>query len=48
MPNLHKHTLISDSLGVVKFRRSLRGEGRRGWESRVKNGVRMKNMITLE
>ena len=27
---------------------SLRGEGRRGWEIRVKNGVRMKHMITLK
>ena len=28
---------------------SLSGEGcRRGWEGRVKNGVRMKHMITLE
>ena len=26
----------------------LRGEGRRGWKGRVKNGVRMKHMITLE
>ena len=26
----------------------LRGEGRRGWEGRVKNGVRMKHMITLD
>ena len=44
MPNLHTHTqhiLISDSFGVVKFC-SLRGEGR------VKNGVRMNHMITLE
>ena len=50
MPNLHTHTqhiLISDSFGVVKFC-SLRGEGRRGWEGRVKNGVRMNHMITLE
>ena len=45
MPNLH--TLISDSFGVVKFC-SLREEGRMGWEGRVKNGVRMKHMITLE
>ena len=45
MPNLH--TLISDSSGVVKFC-SLRGEGRRGWEGRVKDGVRMKHMIILE
>ena len=44
-PNLHtQHTYISDSFGVVKFC-SLRGEGRRGWERRVKNGVRMKHMI---
>ena len=35
------HTLISDSFGVVKFS-SLRGEGRTGWEGRVKNGVRIK------
>ena len=27
---------------------SLRGEGRRGWEGRLKNGVRMKHMITLD
>ena len=50
MQNLHTHTqqtLICDLFGVVKFR-SLRGEGRRGWEGRVKNGVRMYNMITLE
>ena len=51
MPNLHTHThnthLINDSFGVVKFC-SLRGEGRKGWEGRVKNGVRMKHMITLE
>ena len=49
MPNLHtntQHTLISDSFVVVKFC-SLRGEGRRGWEGRVKNRVRIKNMITL-
>ena len=30
MPNLHTHTLISVSYGVVKFC-SLREEGRRGW-----------------
>ena len=41
------HTLIRDSSRVVKFF-SLRGEGRSGWEDRVKNGVRMKHMITLE
>ena len=40
MPNLH--TLISDSFWVVKFC-SLRGEDRRGWEGRLKNGVRMKS-----
>ena len=40
-------TLISDSYGVDKFC-SLRGEGRRGWEGRVKNGERVKHMITLE
>ena len=50
MPNLHthtQHTFINDSFGVVKFC-SLRGEGRRGWEVRDKNGVRMKHMITLD
>ena len=50
MPNLNthtKHTLISDSFGIVKFC-SLRREGRTGWEGRVKNGVRMEHMITLE
>ena len=50
MPNLNSHTqhaLISGSFGVVKFC-SLRGEGRRGWEGRLKNGVRMKHMITLD
>ena len=49
MPNLHTHTqnaLISGSFGVLKFF-SLRGEGKRGWECRLKNGVRMKHMITL-
>ena len=39
-PNQHTHT-ISDSIGVVKFC-SLRGEGRSGYERRVKNGVRMR------
>ena len=43
----HTHTLISDLFGVVNLC-SLRGEGRRGREGRVKNGVRMKHMITLE
>ena len=51
MPNLHthtQHTFIGVSFGVIKFC-NLRGEGRRGWEVRVKkNGVRMKHMITLE
>ena len=50
IPNLYTHTphtLISDSFGFVKFC-SLRGEGKRGWEGMVKNGVRMKHMITLE
>ena len=42
-----QHTLISVSFGVVNFC-SLRGEGKRGWEGRVKNGVIMKHMITLE
>ena len=44
MPNLlthTQHTLISDPFRVAKFC-SLRGEGR------VKNGVRMKHMITLD
>ena len=45
MPQLH--TLINDSFGVVKFC-SLRGEGRRGWEGRVKNEVRMEYIFTLE
>ena len=35
------------NIQVVKFC-SLRGEGGRGWEGRVKNGVRMKLMITLD
>ena len=49
MPNRHIHTqytLINGSFGVVKFC-SLRGEGKRGWEGGLKNGVRMKHMITL-
>ena len=36
MPNLHTHTLISVSFGVVKLC-SYRGEGRRCLEGRVKN-----------
>ena len=47
MPNLNTHTLISVSFGVVKFC-SLTEEGRRGFEGRVKNGVRIKHMISLE
>ena len=48
MPNLHtQHTLISDPFGVVELC-SLRGEGRRGLEGRIKNGMRMKYMITLD
>ena len=42
-----QHTLIGDPFGVVKLC-SLRGEGRRGWEGRDKNGVRMKHMFTLD
>ena len=45
--NHTQHTLISDSFGAVQFF-SLKGEGRRGWEDRVKNGARIKHMITLE
>ena len=50
MPNLHTHTqhiLKNDPFEAVKFC-SLRGEGKMGWEGRVKNGVRMKHMITLD
>ena len=44
----HKqHTLNSGSFGVVKFC-SLRGEGRRGSEGRLKNGVIMRHMIKLD
>ena len=35
MPNLHTHT-YKGSFGVLNFC-SLRGEGRRGWEGRIKN-----------
>ena len=45
MPNLH--TLISEPFRVVKFCR-LRGEGRRGWDGRVKKGVKRKHKIILE
>ena len=38
MPNLYTHIKL----------RSLRGVGRRGWEGRLENGVRMKYMITLD
>ena len=52
MQNLHtnthtQHAIISGSFGVVKFC-NLRGGGRRGWEGSLKNGVRMKHMITLD
>ena len=50
MPNLLTHTqhiFISGWFGVVKFC-SLRGQGRRGWEGRLKNGVRMKHMNTVD
>ena len=45
----HTHTTHShcDPFGVTKFC-SLRGDGRRDWESRVKNGMRMKHIIALE
>ena len=48
-PNIHTHSLgfIGDSFGVVKFC-MLRGEGRKGWEPRVKKGVRMKRMIPVD
>ena len=45
MPNLHTHSLVIH-LGVVKFC-GLRGEDKRGWEGRIKNGVRRKLMITF-
>ena len=45
MPNLH--ALISVSFGVVNFC-SLRDEGRRGYEGRLKNGVRLKHVIALD
>ena len=50
MPNLPthtQHTFIIDSFRVVKLC-SLRGEGRRGLERRVKNGVRIKHIITVD
>ena len=47
MPNLHTNT---HSLGFIWGCKvlSLRGEGRRGWEARLKNGVRMNQMIILD
>ena len=45
MPNLHTNSL--GFIWVVKFK-SLRGEGRRGLEGRLKNDVRMNHMITLD
>ena len=45
--NTNSLGFICDSFGVVKFFR-LRGEGRKGWEQRVKNGVRMKHMIPVD
>ena len=42
-----QHTFTIDSFEVVKFF-ILRGEGRRGWERRVKNGVRIKHVITVD
>ena len=49
MPNLHtQHALISGSFGVVKFcSLRLRGEGRRDFEGRLKNGVRMKSHVNI-
>ena len=43
MPNLHTQTTCTH-LALS----SLGGEGRRGWEGRLKNKVRMKHMITLD
>ena len=40
-----KHTHNTYSLGLIC---SLRGDGRRGWEARLKNGVRMKQMIIFD
>ena len=47
MPNSHTTHTHKGSFGVVKFC-ILRGEGSRGWEGRLKNGVRMKQIITLD
>ena len=41
----HAHTPLG-LFGLVKFC-CLRGEGRMGWEGWLKNGVRMKHMITV-
>ena len=41
------YQIISGSFGVVKFC-NLREESRRGWEGRLKNGVRIKHMITVD
>ena len=41
------HTLISDSVGVVKSC-GLRGEGRRDMEEDLRYEVKMNHMITLE
>ena len=35
------------SFGVVNFC-SLRGKGRKGWEDRLKNGMKMKHMISAD
>ena len=42
-----QHKFLGDLFGNVKFC-SLRGEGRRDWERRLKNGVRMKHMIPVD
>ena len=52
-PNLHTHTHTTHSnlgsFGVgVESPVAVGGEGRRGWERRVKNEVRMKHMFTLD
>ena len=43
----HTTHIHHGSFGVVKFC-SLREVGRRGWEGRLMNGVRMKQMITFD
>ena len=49
MLNLHTHTTHThcDPFGVVKFC-SFRGEVRSGWEGRLKDGVILRHMITLD